>query len=209
MSSRTTTVRPTRTTTAAQSDNATSSQQDSVPTSTQDRCAHCKKFLPAVKAECRFCNKVFCMEHRHPETHSPTGCAQKAREQTRQQFQRDSGHILGQEAHDRGSTHSPGWNMNRSREELNQRLNQRLQTLKESSGRSSSSSTPGTGTGSGSGSGSTPKKGKAKGAGKKTANKPKAWGTGGQRLGGTPGSGSGSGSGDLGGSPAAASGSGS
>ncbi|KAF9315000.1 hypothetical protein BG006_003845, partial [Podila minutissima] len=60
MSSRTSTVRPSRTTT--KSDSSTSSQQQQ-ETPSQDRCAHCKKFLPAVKAECRFCRLVFCMEH--------------------------------------------------------------------------------------------------------------------------------------------------
>ncbi|KAF9187071.1 hypothetical protein BGZ50_002155 [Haplosporangium sp. Z 11] len=184
MSSRTTTVRPTRTTTQSKSnqDTAASSQQEST-TPSQDRCAHCKKFLTAVKAECRFCRKIFCMEHRHPETHSPTGCAQKAKEQTRQQFQRDSGHILGVEARDRGITHrQPGWNIEQSRQELHQRLNQRVQTLRESSGRASSSpSSPESGSGSGAK--------KSKGSGKKTT-KTKTWGAGGSRLGGAPGSGS-------------------
>ncbi|KAF9112908.1 hypothetical protein BGX27_002615 [Mortierella sp. AM989] len=131
------------------------------------------------------------MEHRHPETHSPSGCAQKAREQSRQQFQRDSGHILGAESHDRGASHRPGWNMESSRQDLHQRLNQRVQSLKESSGRSASntpsSQTPSTSSqGSVSGGGS--KKGKG---GKKSANKPKTWGSGGSRLGGVPGSGAG------------------
>ncbi|KAF9206021.1 hypothetical protein BGZ59_000162, partial [Podila verticillata] len=80
------------------------------------------------------------MEHRHPETHSPGGCALKAREQTRQQFQRDSGHILGAEAQSRGASHRPGWTLETSRQELHQRLSQRVQTLKESSGRASGSS---------------------------------------------------------------------
>ncbi|KAF9966329.1 hypothetical protein BGZ70_002654 [Mortierella alpina] len=188
MSSRTTTVRPTRTTTKANQD---TSQQESQPPPAQDRCAHCKKFLPAVKAECRFCRLVFCMEHRHPETHSPTGCAQRARDQSRQQFQHDSGHILGAEANDRGITHrQPGWNLEQSRQDLHQRLNQRVQTLKESTGRASSSSAS-SASSSGSGSGSVKKK--SKGAGKKTTNKPKTWGTGGSRLGGVPGSGTGGG----------------
>ncbi|ORZ13774.1 hypothetical protein BCR41DRAFT_422696 [Lobosporangium transversale] len=196
MSSRTTTVRPTRTTTKADQNQSTSQQQESTPPPSQDRCAHCKKFLPAVKAECRYCHLIFCMEHRHPETHS-TGCAQKAREQTRQQFQRDSGHILAAEAHDRGSTHRPGWNIEASRQELHQRLNQRVQTLKESSGRSgsgSSSSNSNTGASSNtSGTGSS-KKGKGSSA-KKSNNKPKTWGSGGVRLGGVPGSGAGAGTG--------------
>ncbi|KAF9171636.1 hypothetical protein BGX20_007217 [Mortierella sp. AD010] len=126
------------------------------------------------------------MEHRHPETHSPTGCAQKAREQTRQQFQRDSGHILGAESHDRGSTHRPGWNIEASRQDLHQRLNQRVQSLKESSGRTPSSQNSGSGSGSVGGGGGGAKKGK--GSAKKTANKPKTWGSGGSRLGGVPGS---------------------
>lgn len=130
---------------------------------------------------------------RHPETHSPGGCALKAREQTRQQFQRDSGHILGAEAQSRGATHQPGWTLETSRQELHQRLSQRVQTLKESSGRasgsSSSSSTSGGATG---GSGKTTG-GKGKGAkGKKPA---KTWGSGGSRLGAVPGSGSGGDSG--------------
>ncbi|KAF9309284.1 hypothetical protein BG003_009940 [Podila horticola] len=193
MSSRTSTVRPSRTTT--KSDNSTSSQQQQ-ETPSQDRCAHCKKFLPAVKAECRFCRLVFCMEHRHPETHSPGGCALKAREQTRQQFQRDSGHILGAEAQARGATHQPGWTLETSRQELHQRLSQRVQTLKESSGRassspsSSSSTTGGSTGGSGSGSGKTGG-GKGKGKGKKPT--AKTWGSGGSRLGGVPGTGSGGG----------------
>ncbi|KAI1317413.1 hypothetical protein EDD11_008477 [Mortierella claussenii] len=193
MSSRTTTVRPTRTTTKSNQDSATSAQADTTPPApSQDRCAHCKKFLSAVKAECRYCRLVFCMEHRHPETHSPT-CAQKARDQSRQQFQRDSGHILGAEAHDRGATHRPGWTMGTSRQELHQRLNQRVQDLKTSSGRSAAAS-PSSASGSGSsgtniGSNGSAKKGKA--SGKKTANKPKTWGSGGRRLGGTPGSGAG------------------
>lgn len=62
MSSRTTTVRPTRTTTKSQ--DTSSTQQQTEPPSTQDRCAHCKKFLSAVKAECRHCRLIFCMEHR-------------------------------------------------------------------------------------------------------------------------------------------------
>ncbi|CAO3566461.1 unnamed protein product [Mortierella alpina] len=197
MSSRTTTVRPTRTTTKANQDTS-QQQQDSQPPPAQDRCAHCKKFLPAVKAECPFCRLVFCMEHRHPETHSPTGCAQRARDQSRQQFQRDSGHILGAEANDRGITHrQPGWNLEQSRQDLHQRLNQRVQTLKESTGRATSSASSGSASSAtssaASGSGSVKKK--SKGSGKKTANKPKTWGTGGSRLGGVPGSGTGTGSG--------------
>ncbi|KAG9321138.1 hypothetical protein KVV02_005264 [Mortierella alpina] len=189
MSSRTTTVRPTRTTTKSNQDSS-QQQQESQPPPAQDRCAHCKKFLPAVKAECRFCRLVFCMEHRHPETHSPTGCAQRAREHSRQQFQRDSGHILGAESSDRGITHrQPGWNLEQSRQDLHQRLNQRVQTLKESTGRASSSSSASSGSTSASGSGSVKKK--SKGSAKKTANKPKTWGTGGSRLGGVPGSGAG------------------
>lgn len=64
MSSRTTTVRPTRTTTKSQDSTTSQQQQQTEPPSTQDRCAHCKKFLSAVKAECRHCRLVFCMEHR-------------------------------------------------------------------------------------------------------------------------------------------------
>ncbi|KAI7829333.1 hypothetical protein BC939DRAFT_474257 [Gamsiella multidivaricata] len=198
MSSRTTTVRPTRTTTKSSQDNATSSSQETTPPPSQDRCAHCKKFLPAVKAECKYCRLVFCMEHRHPETHSPQGCAKKAREQTRQQYQRDSGHILGSESHDRGSTHRLGWNLEQSRQGLHQRLNQRVQSLKESSGRASSSSSspgsasPGPASGSGSGTGGGTKKGK------KSPNKPKTWGSGGSRLGGVPGSGASGGGGNNG-----------
>ncbi|KAG0023238.1 hypothetical protein BGZ81_008196 [Podila clonocystis] len=127
----------------------------------------------------------------HPETHSPGGCALKVREQTRQQFQRDSGHILGAEAQSRGATHQPGWTLGASRQDLHQRLNQRVQNLKESSGRASSSSsgsTTGGASGSGSGSGSGKTNGKGKGKGKKPA---KTWGSGGSRLGGVPGSGSG------------------
>ncbi|KAF9345449.1 hypothetical protein BGX34_004758 [Mortierella sp. NVP85] len=131
------------------------------------------------------------MEHRNPETHSPTGCAVRARQQTRQQYLRESGHILGAEAHDRGSTHRPGWNLQQSRQDLQQRLNQRVQNLKESSGRASASGTS-TGSGSGQGGGGSSGGGGAK-KGKKPANKSKTWGTGGQRLGGVPGSGSGSG----------------
>ncbi|KAF9386102.1 hypothetical protein BGX21_000886 [Mortierella sp. AD011] len=186
MSTRTTTVRASQTTTKSKQDNASTTQQDTQQPS-QDRCAHCKKFLSAVKAECRFCRLIFCMEHRHPETHSPTGCAQKAREQTRQQFQRDSGHILGAESHDRGSTHRPGWNIEASRQDLHQRLNQRVQSLKESSGRTPSSQNSGSGSGSVGGGGGGAKKGK--GSAKKTANKPKTWGSGGSRLGGVPSSG--------------------
>ncbi|KAF9178505.1 hypothetical protein BGZ49_005339 [Haplosporangium sp. Z 27] len=123
------------------------------------------------------------MEHRHPETHSPTGCAEKARQQSRQEFQRDSGHILGAESHDRGSTHRPGWNLDASRQDLSQRLQERVRSLKETSGRAESSQ----GSTSGSG-GSGPKKGKT--SAKKSTKKPKTWGTGGSRLGGVPGSGS-------------------
>ncbi|KAG0010850.1 hypothetical protein BGZ80_001137 [Entomortierella chlamydospora] len=171
MSTRTTTVRASQTTTKSKQDNASTTQQDTQQPS-QDRCAHCKK---------------------HPETHSPTGCAQKAREQTRQQFQRDSGHILGAESHDRGSTHRPGWNIEASRQDLHQRLNQRVQSLKESSGRTPSAQNPGSGSGSGSGAGAGAVGGgggakKGKGSAKKTANKPKTWGSGGSRLGGVPGS---------------------
>ncbi|KAG0060659.1 hypothetical protein BGZ89_012079 [Linnemannia elongata] len=191
MSSRTTTVRPTRTTTKSQ-DSTTSQQQQqqTEPPSTQDRCAHCKKFLSAVKAECRHCRLVFCMEHRHPETHSQT-CAQKGRDQARQQFQRDSGHILGAEARDRGVTHrQPGWNIETSRQELHQRLQQRVQSLQETTGRSaatpSSTSTTGGAVGGGGGGGTGGKK--AKGSNKKKPAQ-KTWGTGGSRLGGVPGSG--------------------
>ncbi|KAG0347183.1 hypothetical protein BG004_008281 [Podila humilis] len=137
----------------------------------------------------------------HPETHSPTGCAVKAREQTRAQYQRDSAHVLGAEAHDRGVTHrQPGWNIESSRQELHQRLNQRVQTLKESTGRagasasmSSSSSSSSSRGGAGGGGGSTSgggvggAKGKGKGKGKKPAGK--SWGSGGSRLGGVPGTG--------------------
>ncbi|KAF9320251.1 hypothetical protein BG006_002837, partial [Podila minutissima] len=138
-------------------------------------------------------------------THSPSGCAVKVREQTRQQFQRDSGHILGAEAQSRGATHQPGWTLETSRQELHQRLNQRVQTLKESSGRStttsSSSSSTGGGSigGSGSGSGKTTGGGGGKGKGKGKGKKPaaKTWGSGGSRLGGVPGSGSVPGGGEL------------
>ncbi|KAG0198870.1 hypothetical protein B0O80DRAFT_490404 [Mortierella sp. GBAus27b] len=195
MSSRTATVRTTRTTTTNNQD--TSTQQDTEPAPSQDRCAHCKKFLSAVKAECRYCRLVFCMEHRHPETHSPTGCAPKARDQVRQQYQRDSGHILGAEAHDRGSTHRPGWNMDQSRQDLQQRLNQRVQNLQETSGRAAgSSNTSGRG-----GRGGSTRGGKGGGGGggakkgKKSTGSSSPWGSGGQRLGGVPGSGSGSGEG--------------
>ncbi|GJJ75363.1 hypothetical protein EMPS_07721 [Entomortierella parvispora] len=194
MSSRTSTVRPSRTTTKSSSQLDTSSHQETI---SQDRCAQCKKFLSAVKAECRYCRLVYCMEHRHPETHSPQGCAVKAREQSRQQFQRDSGHILGAEAHDRGVTHrTPGWNLEASRAELHQRLNQRVQTLKETSGRaassSSGSSTGGSTSNATSSSPSTSSGGPKKKGGKKRP-AAKTWGTGGSRLGGVPGTGAGAG----------------
>ncbi|KAF9130918.1 hypothetical protein BG015_003944, partial [Linnemannia schmuckeri] len=123
----------------------------------------------------------------HPETHSQA-CAQKGRDQARQQFQRDSGHILGAEAHDRGVTHrQPGWNIETSRQELHQRLQQRVQSLQENTGRSaapsSTSSTTGGAVGGGGGGGK-----KAKGSAKKKPAQ-KTWGTSGSRLGGVPGSG--------------------
>ncbi|KAF9921183.1 hypothetical protein FBU30_008818 [Linnemannia zychae] len=189
MSSRTTTVRPTRTTTQSSSQQQQQQPSDSTPPpSSQDRCAHCKKFLPTVKAECRYCHLIFCMEHRHPETHSPA-CAQKGREQARQQFQRDSGHILGVEARDRGITHrQSGWNLETSRQELHQRLQQRVQTLQENSGRSSGPSSHSSSTGGAvAGGGGNTKK--TKGSAKKKSSAQKTWGTGGNRLGGVPGSG--------------------
>ncbi|KAK3839605.1 MAG: hypothetical protein J3R72DRAFT_492563 [Linnemannia gamsii] len=194
MSSRTSTVRPTRTTTQSKASDQQQQQQKTDPPSTQDRCAHCKKFLSAVKAECRHCRLVFCMEHRHPETHSPT-CAQKTRDQARQQFQRDSGHILGAEANDRGVTHrTPGWNIETSRQELHQRLQQRVQSIQENTGRGAPSGPSSTTGGAVGGSGTTGGGGggkKTKGGKKKPA--PKTWGTGGSRLGGVPGSGTPSG----------------
>ncbi|KAG0229247.1 hypothetical protein BGW41_003091 [Actinomortierella wolfii] len=182
MASRTATVRTTRTTTT----NNTSQQNDIVVKQEQDRCHYCKKFLPAVKAECRFCHQIFCMEHRHPETHSPNGCAQRAREQSQQEYHRDSTHILGMEARDRGSTHQRGWNIESSRQELRQKLNQRVQGLRESSGRAGGSQGKGSGSGGSGGGGGKNKKGGGSGSGSSSSGH--KWGSGGQRLGGTPGS---------------------
>ncbi|KAF9087501.1 hypothetical protein BGX29_004850 [Mortierella sp. GBA35] len=129
------------------------------------------------------------MEHRHPETHSQA-CAQKTRDQARQQFQRDSGHILGAEAHERGVTHrQPGWNIETSRQELHQRLQQRVQSIQENTGRAQSTSSSSSTTGGAVGAGGGGKKAKGSAKKKTTANKPKTWGTGGSRLGGVPGSG--------------------
>ncbi|KAG0295065.1 hypothetical protein BGZ96_012638 [Linnemannia gamsii] len=126
------------------------------------------------------------MEHRHPETHSQV-CAQKGRDQARQQFQRDSGHILGAESHDRGVTHrQPGWNIETSRQELHQRLQQRVQSLQENTGRTASSGTSST-TGGAVGGGGAGGGKKAKGSAKKKPAQ-KTWGSGGSRLGGVPGS---------------------
>ncbi|KAF9977860.1 hypothetical protein BGZ73_004615 [Actinomortierella ambigua] len=179
MASRTATVRTTRTSTS--NSTSTSQQNDIVAKQEQDRCHFCKKFLPAVKAECRFCRHTFCMEHRHPETHSPEGCAQRAREQSQQEYHRDSTHILGMEARNRGSTHQAGWNMEGSRQALRQKLNQRVQGLREGSGRAGGSA-GGSGTGGGSGKGKK-KGGSGSSSGSGSGHK---WGSGGQRLGGTP-----------------------